>query len=399
MWGRKSLFGWAAIAGSLICGQALLMGNASSALAQSGLEHEPTGQLFVPRSWITRWYVRAEYLALWATGNPLPALVTTSPAGTPLVDAGVLGEPGTAVLFGDEHVEDDGHQGGRLTFGYWLDDAHTRAVEAQLWAAGIAGDGGAAGSAGDPILARPFFNTENYLEDAQLVAFPWIVTGEIQADARSEMYSADVLARYNWLSGPGGYLDFCWGYRFFRFRESLSIRETLASTVGVFDEFVTENDFHGVDLGAVLGLRRGPWLLDLTTKVALGDMRERLKIDGATTVAGNPPVTVPGGWLAAPSNVGSYTDHEFAAIPELGLRLAFVAFETVELSVGYNLIFVSSVLRTGDQIDRTVNPGQLAWLPLARGGGAVSDALRPQARLDDSALWIHGISFGAELRW
>jgi hypothetical protein len=396
---RTSLFGGAAVAGALVCGQILLMGSADSAFAQRDLDYEATGEFLVPRSWVTRWYVRAEYLALWTTGNPLPALVTTSPADTPRLDAGVLGEPGTEVLFGQEYAEDNGHQGGRLTFGYWFDDAHTRGVEAQLWAAGIAQDSLAATSLGDSILARPFFNTENNLEDAELIAFPSLVRGDIQADARSEVYSVDVLARYNWFKGYGAYLDFCWGYRFFRFRESLSIWETLVSAIGVADQFVTENDFHGADLGAVAGLQRGGWLLDVTAKVALGDMRERLSIDGATTVFANPPWTVPGGWLAAPSNVGVYTDHEFAAIPELGLRLAFVAFETIELSVGYNVIYVSSVLRTGEQVDRTVNPGQLAVLPLARGGGVPSGALRPRAGLDESSLWMHGISFGAELRW
>lgn len=388
------------------------MGGARPAPAQSELGYEVTGRLPVPRSWITRGYVRTEYLALWSTGNPLPALVTTSPTGTPLGDAGVLGEPGTEVLFGDEYVEDDGHQGGRLTCGYWLDDAHTRAVEVQFWAAGIARDEEGGASTGDPILALPFFNTENNLEDAGLVAFPetggFQGAGGIQADARSEMYSVDALARYNWLRGSGGYLDFCCGYRFFRLRESLEMRyqhslgvnNIVVWTTDVFDDFVTENDFHGVDFGTVLGLRRGPWLLDVTTKVALGDMRERLNVQGSTTIAGNPPWTVSGGWLAAPSNIGQYTDHEFVAIPELGLRLAFVAFDTIQLSVGYNLICVSSVLRTGDQIDRTINPSQLVLPPpLARDAGVPSGASRPQPRFDDSVLWMHGISFGAELHW
>jgi len=393
---RTRRFGWVATAGALICGQVLLAGGARSALAQSELDFETLGRPYLPRSFVTRWFVRTEYLAVWPTGNPLPPLVTTCPDTTPQADAGVLGEPTTDVLFGDAYAEDNGQQGGRLTFGYWLDDAHTRAVEAQLWAVSITQDMLNVASPGDPILAVPFFNAENHLEDALLIAFPSLIGG-IQADARSETYSVDVLARYNWLRGPGGYVDFCYGYRFFRLRESLTLRESIASLVEVSDDFDTENDFHGADLGAVLGLRRGPWLLDVTTKVALGDMRETLRIDGSTTVAGFAPLA--GGWLAAPSNIGRYTDHEFAAIPELGLRLAFVAFDVVQLSVGYNLTCVSSVLRTGDQIDRTVSPSQLASLPLARGGGSPSGTLRPQPQLDDSALWMHGITFGVELRW
>jgi hypothetical protein len=63
------------------------------------------------------------------------------------------------------------------------------------------------------------------------------------------------------------------------------------------------------------------------------------------------------------------------------------------------MMYVSSVIRTGSQIDDTINPSQLAPLPLARGGGNPSGELRPRPSLNDSDLWMHGINCGAELRW
>ena len=51
-------------------------------------------------------WIGAEYLLWSAKGDKLPPLVTTSPAGTPAPLAGVLGAPGTSVLFGDESVND-----------------------------------------------------------------------------------------------------------------------------------------------------------------------------------------------------------------------------------------------------------------------------------------------------
>ena len=294
MLGRKGRFGRAAIGTVLLCGQIVLMSIASDALAQDPFEDEVAGGLCLPRSWVTRWYVRGEYIALWVNDDPLPALVTTSPSGTPRADAGVLGEPETDVLVGEENWNDRAQPGGRLTFGYWLDDAHTFAWEAQMWITSIGSAGANANSTGDPIFARPFFNTENGLEDAQLVAYPSVVAGALRIDGRREASSVDVLGRCNWLRWDGGHLDFSCGYRFFRFRESLAIRELLESTILVSDDFGTVNDFHGVDLGAVVGLRRGGWLLDFTAKVALGDMRQELSIDGSTKVDGNPSVTVPG---------------------------------------------------------------------------------------------------------
>src|SRR5262245_8106792 len=52
-------------------------------------------------------WASAEYLLWWTKGDRLPPLLTTSPVGTPLANAGVLGRPGTSVLFGDERVNDD----------------------------------------------------------------------------------------------------------------------------------------------------------------------------------------------------------------------------------------------------------------------------------------------------
>ena len=47
-----------------------------------------------------RVWLRADYLMWFTTGTRLPPLVTTSPQGTPANQAGVLGAPGTTILFG-----------------------------------------------------------------------------------------------------------------------------------------------------------------------------------------------------------------------------------------------------------------------------------------------------------
>src|SRR5262249_32043541 len=54
-----------------------------------------------------QWWVRGEYLQWWLQGAHLPPLVTASPPGTPITSAGILGAPGTTVLFGDSDVNND----------------------------------------------------------------------------------------------------------------------------------------------------------------------------------------------------------------------------------------------------------------------------------------------------
>jgi hypothetical protein len=350
-----------------------------------------------PSPWTPSWYFRGEYTPMWAKGALLPPLFTTSPAGTDREDAGVLGEPGTTVLVGGERVEDRGRNGGRITIGHWFDIEQTFAVEARYWVLGEGGSGDEDFTTTEgAIIARPFFNPNTGEQDAQLIAFPDVATGAVRAEYRSEVHSVDVSGRYNWLEGPNGYVNLLAGYRFFRFREALAIDELLFEELLVSDKFITVNDFNGFDFGATFGLGHGCWLLDVTTRIALGSMREELEIQGRTQLG---DLSQPGGFLAAPSNIGTHVGYAFAAIPEVELKFGFVAFDCIRLSVGYNILVITKAIRAGHSIDTTVNPDQLAPLPLARGGGAPSGAARPAPILNDSSLWLQGVTVGAEVRW
>jgi hypothetical protein len=111
-------------------------------------------------------------------GEALPPLVTTSPPGTPVSQAGVLGTPGAAVLFGDNHVNNDARSGFRVTLGGWLDSAQTLGVEGSFFMLERQATGFTASSPGSPILARPFVDATTGLPAAaELVAFPGTLSG------------------------------------------------------------------------------------------------------------------------------------------------------------------------------------------------------------------------------
>ena len=63
-----------------------------------------------------------DYLYWWTRGVQLPPLVTTSPMGVEMQDAGVIGEPGTQVLFGDELTSSGPRSGMCWSAGVQLDD-------------------------------------------------------------------------------------------------------------------------------------------------------------------------------------------------------------------------------------------------------------------------------------
>ncbi|MCA9168139.1 MAG: BBP7 family outer membrane beta-barrel protein, partial [Planctomycetales bacterium] len=69
-----------------------------------------------------------EYLLWWNKNRTVPVLATTSTDGTPFGQAGVIGQPGTSVLFGGGKYDDDVASGIRGSLGLWLDQRQTVGV-------------------------------------------------------------------------------------------------------------------------------------------------------------------------------------------------------------------------------------------------------------------------------
>jgi hypothetical protein len=138
-----------------------------------------------PASAANRFWAEAEYLRWTVKGDKLPALVTTSPPGTPPAQRGVLGFPGTAVLFGDSTVNDGWRSGGRAEAGFWFDDRRTSGIETSGFQLGDASANFRASSDGNSILARPFLDATTTRQDALLIASPGLLSGQITANETS----------------------------------------------------------------------------------------------------------------------------------------------------------------------------------------------------------------------
>lgn len=364
-------------------------------------------------------WISLEYLAWWQDGMSLPPLVTTSSdSGVARASAGVLGSPTTQILFGGRDVLDESFNGGRLRFGVWLDRCHTWGLGAEYFELGRETEGFVGASTGDPILARPFFNTETGLEDAELVAFPGVLTGTVGVAATSELVGAGFHLRNlrNCAEGCNRWLfdgcpqDYCSrteamiGYRYLELEESVLITEDLVSTdssspgtFDIFDRFETRNQFNGFDIGWIYRQTRGFWTFDTLLRLAVGNSRQTVRISGQTTVndPNEPPAeTLPGGLLAQTSNIGTYRQNEFAVVPEFNMNVGYQLTDHLRLSLGYSFIYWSNVVRPGEHISRDVNPNLLP--PPA---DPFSGALRPEFAFDTTDYWVQGINFGAHYRW
>ena len=358
-----------------------------------------------------RLWMRGRYLLWWTKGNPLPALVSSSAPDAPRDQAGIPGSPGFEVLLGDQDIADRARGGGFLTFGYWFHDHRDIGAQIDWFLVGTDQHTKHLGAASDgvPILARPFDNVVTGQPDAALIAFPGVVAGAVETGSFSEVYSGAILLRKHWRSGLRGRIDLLGGYRLFGLREGLTIAEGLVSldpdgvvppdtTLASFDRFTTKNRFHGGEFGVHAEWFRGCWSFDLLGKVALGYIFQELTIDGSTPIRIPGPEQIDhfGGLLTQPTNIGVHRRNDVGVLPELGVNLHYHVTDRCRLSLGYSLVCLNSVLRTGGQIDTAVNPTHLAGFDQPH-GGELAGSPRPAVLLRDASFWAQGLGFGLQL--
>jgi hypothetical protein len=324
-------------------------------------------------------------------GDRPPPLVTTSPPGT-LVNAGVLGAPGTTVLFGDSPVNGGWRSGGRLPAGYWFDPTRNKGVEISFFALQNASTGFSANSGTHAILAQPFFNTVTNAQDAALVSFPGFLSGTIAVNETSRLLGAGALYRQDVGTWADVRISALIGYRYLHSSDKLSIPVAI-NFLGVgpltdTDAFNASSNFHGVNLGLAGEWKRGRWTLQWRGTLALGANFNSADISGTTTADfGAGITTVPGGLLALSSNSGHFSQTRFSAVPELALKAGYEIAPQWRIVAGYDLMYWTGVQRAGGLIDTTINP---ALIPPPTPGGPA----RPMPVFNTSPLLAQGFNVG-----
>jgi hypothetical protein len=340
-----------------------------------------------------RLYFSAEYLNWQTRRQNTPPLLTTSPAGTPPDQAGILGLPTTSTLYDRMNTPGPSHSGARFTLGVWLPWNDRWAWENSWFFLGQQNNNFAATSNGDPILVRPFTDANTGQPSNLLTAYPGIVSGSFNATASSYLWGVESNLRRKWLCGPCWYIDQLIGYRHLQLQDSINITDIENPVMGISqslqDSFATRNQFNGgqVGLDGQWNFWRR-WYIGATIKVALGDMRQSVNIAGSS----NNPLPPAGGFLALSSNIGHASRDRFAVVPEANIRLGYNINQHWKFFVGYNFLYVSSVVRAGDQIDTTVNP---ALLP----GGSGQGPQRPANPFRSTDFWAQGVNFGLIYTW
>jgi hypothetical protein len=348
-------------------------------------------------------YGRIEAMLLWSKGMHVPALATTSPDGTARTQAGVLGQEGTSVLFGQTNLADTSRIAGRWTLGRWFDCNQTTGIEISYLTTETDTSGYFATSAGSTIIARPFYNVDSGAQDARLISYSGVSDGSLDVYARSRLDGLDVTMRHGLFWDSNRRLDFTVGYRYMQLKDVFRTHEATFSTdtsgvvpvgtaTSIHDVFDTKNEFNGANLGFAGRMQYNRWSMDLLMKLGIGNTRSRVNLQGSSTVT-TPDGTVANyesGLLVLDSNKESITHNQFTMIPELGINLGYDLTPRLRATVGYSLIYWSHVARAGDQVNTDLNPNEFqstSWT-----GAAI-----PRETFVVNDYWIQGLNVGLDL--
>lgn len=369
-----------------------------------------------------RLWVEADFLYLWTKNSPLPvALATTGSTSDPVPAA--LGQPHTSVLFGKESIHNGALSGFRIAALSWIGCNQDYAIEGSgFYLPEKTKD--VFSTSSSSVLGVPFNDVAPFPlpanhggwmlstagQTAVLLGFsPIGALGSINIDSSTQLWGAELDGLYRFFSKPSFRLSVLGGISYTDLKESLEMKyyssntpQQVFKTAYLKDYFGTHNEI----FAAQLGLRSewsDHWLfVSVLAKIGLGAALERSYIHGTfSDPVPNLYYTYgrgsSGGIFAQPTNSGKHSQVRFEAIPSATVRFGFNIIRDLRISVGYDILFLSNVVRPGDQIDEKINETQAG--PNGGTTPTLTGPARPEAHMKITNYWAQGINAGIEGRF
>jgi hypothetical protein len=355
-------------------------------------------------------WVSGEPLLWWVRSGSVPPLLTTGTGS----GAGILGAPDTTVLVGGDALDYDLIVGGRVSAGYMNMDG-TLGIEGNgfLMTHRTAHIGLGSSEIGEPILTRPITTTPTLTATTARVAFPGAFAGAVDISSTNAFWGAEGNFVSNRHSSANLGIDLLAGFRYLNLEENLRIVQTTqllpGSTSGfagstlvapaaveLTDTYRARNQFYGGQLGTQVEFRWRRLYTHVVGKVALGLMHEVVDVNGSSTaIQGGSSATVPGGILAVGSAIGRATRDDFAVVPEFNVNFGLQLTSAIRIYAGYTFLYLSDVVRPGDQVNTTIDPSQVPTSFLFGATGTAPSA--PAMKRAD--FWAQGVNIGLALRY
>lgn len=342
---------------------------------------------------------KAEYLLWWMRNGPphYPLVTTDSNPGT--LVSGSLNSPTVSTLFGPSGFQFGDFNGGRLTFGLWLDSDERLGIEGSGFLQENRAVRFHADSNTYPALYVPAYNILLGAESRLVIADPTIpLTGAVNISDSLQLWGAEVNGVYRLTRVAGWDVQLLAGFRYLDLLETFELDNQtngFGQTATLQDRFQSRNQFYGPQTGVRADYTYGKFTLGLTGKIALGVTHEVTEIAGYNTA----PITgaLAGGFFSQQSNIGRSMVNYFGAAPQFAATVGYNVTERMMIFAGYDYLLWTGVERAGDQIDRVLNLSQSAALGNPANG--TSPILRPEALFGHSDFWAQGVTVGVQFRY
>jgi len=343
----------------------------------------------VARSHSASWY-DFDTLLFWSKGHQLPSLAIGTRAGNSQV---LLGCPQPSLF----------DAGGQFKYGFTNENARAFGFEASYLFFN-------ARKQYDPIsrgisshwdeLARPAMNSDLGIGERIIFGSPNMV-GNLDAILSTRVRSWEALGLWNFAQGLRFRIAGEAGYRYFNLSESVQLDQvtittssaSFPQTILATDRYDTNTSFHGGQLGLRAEWEEGPFSVEFNGKIAIGASVETATLRGQSVFIPHLPWYAPSasdsGVFITPSNRNRTDRNALAWLPEAGLKLKYRSGERMLFTMGYRFIYLSDVVRPGDQM----------W-----NGQPLDDRFRyaddrPHIPLIRSDFWLQGLTLGLELRY
>jgi hypothetical protein len=376
-------------------------------------------------------WVSAEYLLWWVKEGSLPPdfVLTGDPTTN---NPGALNAGGRVLPGSPASVDYGALSGVRVSAGAWLDSGGTLGIEGSgfLLPQQSRTFKAVSDQNGSPVLGFRYIDTPGnpatpLAEDVFQASVPpgnmfgvGPFAGSVALFSSLRLWGAEVNAVAGLVNNGNLRLQALGGFRYVDLAEDLTVQlqsnaiddgmvnflgNTFPAPAGIVtsDIFRTRNQFYGGQLGLRGEYTLGKFVVSTTGKVALGSNHEVVEVMGSSTLLmppGTPPLSVPVGQFAGPSNIGRRTRDEFAVVPEVEVKLGYQLTSWLRATVGYDFLYLSRVVRPGSQVDLLVNDsvnpvnGVFGMPPLDK-------SAFPQPLFNRTDFWAQGVTFGLELRY
>jgi hypothetical protein len=211
-----------------------------------------------------------------------------------------------------------------------------------------------------------------------------------------------VAGTYDLVRGPNWAVTGLAGVRYLDLAEDFTLRDYFYGTGGPFvgqsgtvqDHFGTANRFIGAMLGVRAQASWGRFSVATQVRLALGATVEELSVGGAFQAINYSPSSGARGIFAQPNNSGSRSSGAFAVEPEFQIKLGYDLTSNLRLTLGYDILYLSNVIRPTDQIDRNIPKGNVFGQ-----GGTVTTTGYPARLFRTTDFYAQGLSAGLSFRF